>query len=199
LKLVNSRSDTPQEIDKNLVFYEGKHILLKVLDEDDVKNSAWVGWFNNTDLSQQNTHHYFPNTYEKQLEYLKECHGPKRISLGIVIKKSDNNVTGIVTLDNIDLIHRNCEIAGILNQTGKHKNPMVFFEAYSIMIKHAFEQLGMKKVYGSGVDVNLHEGLKRFLNFEQEGIKKKHFYKNGEFHDFIAVAVFSDTVSYPDF
>ena len=61
---------------------------------------------------------------------------------------------------------------------------MIFFESYSIMLKHAFEQLGLKKVHGTGFNVNLHEGLKRFFNFEQEGVKRQHFFKNGKFHDF---------------
>ena len=61
------------------------------------------------------------------------------------------------------------------------------------------KELGLKKVYGAGLDVNLHEGLKRMFNFEQEGIKRNHFFKNGEFHDLISIAVFADTVKYPDF
>ena len=102
-------------------------------------------------------------------------------------------------MDNIDLIHRNCIIAGILSQSKDNKNPMIFFEAYSIMLKHAFEELGLKKVHGAGYNINLHEGLKRLFNFEQEGVKRLHFFKNGKFHDFVSIAVFSDTIKYPDF
>ena len=76
---------------------------------------------------------------------------------------------------------------------------MIFFEAYSIMLKHAFEELGLKKVHGSGYNQNLHEGLKRLFNFEQEGVKRQHFFKNGKFLDFVSIAVFSDTIKYPDF
>jgi len=198
-QLARSKSDPTMEVDQNLIFYEGKYILLKVLVEDDIINSGWVGWFNDANLSQQNSHHYFPNTYDKQFEYFKDCHGPKRMSLGIINKNGDQNICGIVTLDNIDLVHRNCEIAGILGHSRKNNNPMIFFEAYSIMLRHAFEELGLKKVYGAGLDVNLHEGLKRMFNFEQEGIKRNHFFKNGEFHDLISIAVFADTVKYPDF
>ena len=197
--MVSSKSNLIISIDQNLIFYEGTYILLKVLVEDDIRNSNWVGWFNNSNLSQENTHHYFPNTYDKQLEYLKDCHGPKRISLGIINKKDNEKICGIVTLDQIDLIHRNCVIAGILNHNSKNKNPMIFFEAYSIMLKHAFDQLGMKKVHGTGFNIKLHEGLKRIFNFEQEGVKKQHFFKNGKFHDFVSIAVFSDTIKYPDF
>jgi len=197
--LAPSKANPTLRIDQNLIFYEGKYVLLKVLAEEDIMTSGWVGWFNDEKISQHNTHHYFPNTYEKQLEYLKNCHGPSRISLGIINKNADEKIKGIVTLDNIDLLHRNCEIAGILTHDSKNRNPMIFFEAYSLMLRHAFEQLGLEKVYGSGFDVNLHEGLKRLFNFEQEGIKRRHFFKNGDFHDFISVAVFSDTIKYPNF
>ncbi len=197
--MATSKSDRTNKIDSNLIFHDGKNILLKVLVEDDILNSGWVGWFNDTNLSEQNGHHYFPNTYDKQLEYLKECHGPKRIALGIINKTGDEKICGIVTLTDIDLVHRNCQIAGIIKHSGENKNPMIFFEAYSTMLRHAFEQLGLNKVYGTGFNVNLHEGLKRVFNFEQEGIKRRHFFKNGKFHDLISIAVFADTVKYPDF
>ena len=37
------------------------------------------------------------------------------------------------------------------------------------------------------------------FNFEQEGVKRQHFFKNGKFLDFVSIAVFSDTIKYPDF
>ena len=71
----SSKSSQTITVDKNLIFYIGKYVLLKVLVEEDIQNSGWVGWFNNRELCQENTHHYFPNTYEKQVDYLKDCHG----------------------------------------------------------------------------------------------------------------------------
>ena len=45
-------------IDERLVFSEGKYVRLKVLDEQDVSESGWVGWFNDEKLCEANQHHY---------------------------------------------------------------------------------------------------------------------------------------------
>ena len=66
-------------IDKNLIFYFGKYVDLKVLDESDICNSEWVGWFNNKDLCNYNLHHYFPNTYENERTILNSLEKNKII------------------------------------------------------------------------------------------------------------------------
>ena len=35
---------------ERMIFYEGKYVELKVLEEKDIYESNWVGWFNNEKL-----------------------------------------------------------------------------------------------------------------------------------------------------
>ena len=40
-----------EKISKNDIFLEGKHVILKVLTEDDIHNSNWYGWFNDEETT----------------------------------------------------------------------------------------------------------------------------------------------------
>jgi len=185
-------------IDERLIFFKGKHVVLKVLSEQDILESNWVGWFNDDELSVYNLHHYFPNTYANQREHLKDCVSPSKLQLGIVDQSKSDNICGLVSLSNIDLIHRNAEIAGIMDLKYSKTNPALFIESWSIMIKHGFEELGLHKIYGGSFHPQVVEALIRLFNFEREGVQKSHVYKRNAYHDIELIAVFNDTISYPE-
>jgi len=186
-------------IDERLVFYEGKYVRLKVLSSQDIVESDWVGWFNDESMSAYNGHHYFPNTFEQQQSILASCVSQSKLQLGIIDKANPDKICGVVSLSSIDWIHRHAEVAGI--QATKHtkSNPALFLEAWSIMLRHGFEQLGLNKIYGGTFHPYGTNALVRAFNFEVEGVQRRHIYKNGAFHDTTLVAVFNDTVRYPEF
>jgi RimJ/RimL family protein N-acetyltransferase len=186
-------------IDERLVFYTGKHVRLKVLTQQDIHESNWVGWFNNEAMCEYNMHHYYPNTFEAQAKFLDGCITPQKIQLGIVDKAKNEVICGVVSLSNIDMLHRNCEIAGTMEVEYTRKNPALFLEAYSIMIRHGFEELGLHKIYGGTFRPHVAQALVRVFNFEIEGVRKKHIFKRNQFHDVINVGVFKDTINYPEF
>lgn len=97
-------------IDERIVFHEGKHIRLMVLDESDILLSDWVGWFNDEQMCESNQHHCFPNSFEKQREFLLACQGPDKLQLGIIDRSSPEQVCGVVSLSSINLLHRHAEI-----------------------------------------------------------------------------------------
>ncbi len=186
-------------IDERLVFYEGKYVRLKVLSSQDVIESDWVAWFNDESMSVFNQHHYFPNTFEQQHDILKSCNSSHKLQLGIIDRSNPNNICGVVSLSSIDWIHRHAEIAGI--QATKHtkSNPALFLEAWSIMLRHGFEQFGLNKIYGGTFHPHVTDALVRVFNFEVEGVRRRQVYKNDLYHDITLVAVFKETVQYPDF
>jgi RimJ/RimL family protein N-acetyltransferase len=186
-------------IDERLVFYEGRYVRLKVLSPQDVVESDWVGWFNDESMSAYNGHHYFPNTFEQQQSILASCVLPHKLQLGIVDRVNPDKICGVVSLNSIDWIHRHAEIAGI--QATKHtkSNPALFLEAWSIMLRHGFEQFGLNKIFGGTFHPHVTDALTRVFNFEVEGVRRRQMYKNGTYRDVTLVAVFKDTVQYPDF
>lgn len=186
-------------IDERLVFFEGKHVRLKVLSAQDIVESNWVGWFNDEAMSAYNQHHYFPNTDEQQYEILKSCIGRDKLQLGIIDRAHPDTICGVVTLSAIDWIHRHAAIAGIQETKATRLNSALFLESWSIMLRHGFEELGMNKIYGGTFHPHVSAALIRTFNFEVEGIRKRHIYKNGKFHDVTLIGVFKDSVKYPQF
>ncbi len=186
-------------IDERLVFSEGKYVRLKVLSEQDIIESNWVGWFNDEEMSIYNQHHYFPNTVEHQYEILKSCIGDDKLQLGIIDRAHPDAICGVVTLSAIDWIHRHAAIAGIQETKVTKLNSALFLESWSIMLRHGFEQLGLNKIYGGTFHPHVSAALIRSFNFEVEGIRKRQIFKNGEFHDVTLIGVFKDTVKYPKF
>ena len=185
-------------IDERLVFHEGKHIRLKVLDESDILLSDWVGWFNDEQMCEFNQHHYFPNSFEKQREFLLTCQGPDKLQLGIVDRSSPEQICGVVSLSSINFLHRHAEIGGTHAINHTRSNLAIFIESWRFILKHGFNQLGLQKIYGGTFHPHVAGALQRAFNFEVEGLMKRHVFKHGRFHDTTLIAVHSDTVIYPE-
>jgi RimJ/RimL family protein N-acetyltransferase len=185
-------------IDDRLVFYAGEHVLLKALSPQDVEESDWVRWFNDEQMSTYNQHHYFPNTFAQQHEHLKSCVSSSKLQLGIVDRLDLSSICGVVSLNSIDWVNRHAEIAGIQAERTK-ANSALFLESWSLMLRHGFQQLGLRKIYGGTFHPHVANALVRIFNFEIEGVRRRHVYKNGALHDITLVGVFADSVQYPEF
>jgi len=186
-------------IDERLVFYEGKHVRLKALSPQDVLDSGWVGWFNDEEMSVYNQHHYFPNTLELQQARLDSFNTPSKLQLGILDRTDDSRICGVVSLSDIDWIHRHAEIAGIQEKARTGANSALFLEAWALMLRHGFEQLGLQKIYGGTFHPHVTGALTRMFNFEVEGVRRRHVFKNGTFKDVTLIAVHHDSIRYPEF
>lgn len=185
-------------IDERLVFYEGKHVRLTALSAQDVRDSDWVGWFNDQAMSEHNQHHYFPVTLDQQHEMLESFISSSKLQLGIVDRADPEQICGVVSLSNIDWIHRNAEIAGIQARARTGANSALFLEAWSLMLKHGFQQFGLQKIYGGTFHPQVAQALVRAFNFAVEGQQRRHIFRGGIFHDLTMLAVFQDTVRYPE-
>lgn len=183
-------------LDPRLIFLEGKHVKLKVLTKRDVYESGWIGWFNDVEHCRYAQHHYYPNSVESQLAILDGCISKEKIQLGIIDKTDPGEIVGIVTLQNIDMLNRNCEIAASICRKASKKNPNIFFDAWSLMMAHGFRELGLRKMYGGTFGKGYAKMLVRMFNFEIEGVLKQQIFKSGKFEDVTLVGVFDDTVAY---
>jgi len=185
-------------IDERLVFYEGKHVRLKALSPQDVIDSGWVGWFNDEETCTYNQHHYFPNTVELQQARLASLATTSKLQLGIVDRAEAGRICGVVSLSEIDWISRNAEIAGIHEKSRTSSNSAIFIESWALMLRHGFEQLGLQRIYGGTFHPHVAGALARVFNFEIEGVRRRHVFKNGAFKDVTLIAVHHDTIRYPE-
>jgi [ribosomal protein S5]-alanine N-acetyltransferase len=185
-------------IDSRMSFLIGKHVILKVLEESDINESQWLGWFNDAERCTFNQHHYWPNNYEAQKQILQNAVSATKIQLGILdIQKDDSNICGVISLSNINLIHGSAEI-GIMMDSETSKKPELFYESWKLILIHGFQELRLHKIYGGAMREEIYYSIERIFNFEKEGLLKEEVFKNGKYKDVIRFAVFADTVKYPE-
>lgn len=105
--------------------------------------------------------------------------GTTAVAYGIY---SGNELSGVITLNNISLIKRSAYI-GILG-VKKGAKPWCGLNAAKDVIKHCFETLGLNRVYGHTWSDN--ERMDMFykrLGATLEGIERESTFKNGKFVD----------------
>jgi len=180
-------------IDKRNIFLYGKHLVLKILTEDDIFNSNWYGWFNDEEATANMQKHYFPNSLENQLEFFNSLkRETNKIQLGI-IPNGENVIKGIVSLQNIDYINSNAEISIIIGEP-EFRKLIIAQEAMQLMIDHAFFTLNLHKIYGGYIETLKDWGLflrKRFC-FCDEGLLRKHVFINGKYMNVFNIGLLKD-------
>ena len=165
------------------IFIAGNKVNLIVLDEELIEISNWYNWFNDEKTNINTTHHVYPNTKELQKKYFLENikNISNKVQLGIYHIK-DEILIGVISLNDIDHMHKNCEFSAILGE----KNYQVlkyYVEAARLIISHGFNHLGMERIYSGTFNEDIHNVVCRLLEFKSEGIKRSAIYKNGKFND----------------
>ena len=181
-------------IDNRLVFLKSKNVILKVLEDKDLTESNWIGWFNDEERCANNKHHKFPNTWENQSRYINLADQTK-IQLGVLGLEVSSSICGVISLQEIDLLNGTAHI-GIMLDRMTEKRPEVFIESFSLMLSHGFEELRLSKICVGSLDERLNPSLEKLFNFKNEGTLRKHVFKNGRFRDVHLGAVFVDEVQY---
>lgn len=110
----------------------------------------------------------------------------KAIRLSIL---SDGKYIGNVNLTSIHPINRSAEYSimiGVAEERGKK----VGLEATQQILRHAFEDRGLNRVYLTVLSDNVAAiGLYEKVGFKREGVKRQDIFKNGQFHDVVMMAI----------
>jgi RimJ/RimL family protein N-acetyltransferase len=164
------------------VFCAGKNIDLVVVTREMASSSNWWRWFNDETVTCFMKQHYYPNTPESQMDFCEHLRSDKtKLQLGVAHKK-DGVLIGMVSLNKIDHLHRNCEVAGLIGER-KYRNVACAFEAFRLLIIHAFDQLNMHRVYGGTMLREVADMFVRVLGFTDESVSRQDVFKNGCYHD----------------
>jgi ribosomal-protein-alanine N-acetyltransferase len=180
-------------MDKREVFLESNNFHYRNLNLNDLLYSNWYSWFNDPQLCNYNKHHYWPNTLEKQKRYLVQ--DDARLQLGIVHKNLQENLLGVISLEQIDLIHRNANLGIMFEKSSSEKYPTLFYESVQIILSHGFNQLGLLKIRSGSAVPNHSLTMQRLFNFEVEGNLKREIFKSGKFLDVSLLALFRERYS----
>lgn len=108
--------------------------------------------------------------------------GEKHRLFGILLNETGEHI-GNITLDNIDMSNRKAEVGIFL---WSHHGRGYATEAVNLLTYYAFTALNLNKLYAGAVVQN-HASVALFkkCGFEEEGILKMEFLKDGDYYDAI--------------
>jgi ribosomal-protein-alanine N-acetyltransferase len=170
-----------------MTFLESKNLIFRPLEEADVFGN-YSKWLNDQEIVFFNSHGRFPQTRESLLQYIQsKSQDTRQLVLAIVYKETNMHI-GNISLQSINWIDRNAEIAFLLGEKlfwGKG----VMFEAGNVLLNHAFNSLNLHRVYCGTSSQNI--GMQKLaikLGMMQEGVQKDAIFKNGKYQDIFTYA-----------
>lgn len=168
----------------NLIFIEGKQIYLRPLESEDA-NGGYPQWLNNFEVCQGNSHHVYPYTHKKALDYI-ECTAcsEKALILAIALRDSNKHI-GNIALQQINWIYRTAELAILLGEK-EHWGKGYGLEASLLLLAHGFSALNLNRISCATFKTNT--GMQRLaltLGMKEEGIRRHAAYKEGKYIDIL--------------
>ncbi len=167
-----------------MYFLENDTVGLRMLSTDDLDIEGGYGdWFNDQEVCKYNSHHRFPKPISNLKSFIEECSNDRScLVMAVEIKKSKKHI-GNISLQQIDLINRQAEIAFLFGNKDEWGKGYACCAA-ELLIKHGFEELGLNRIYFGTSEENV--GMQRLgekLRFSRVGTRRKALYKRGAFHD----------------
>lgn len=173
---------------KHNILIGGKNINLTPLSNEHLSD-AYLTWLNSPEINEHSSRGRLPITRDDLIEFIRNANiGNNKLVLAVIHIESELHV-GNISLQSINLIDRNAEIAFLLGEA-KMWGKGIMFEAGQLLIKHAFEQLNLNRIYCGTSTQNLGmQKLAQKLGMKQEGIRREAFYKNGLYNDIIDYSI----------
>ena len=170
------------------VLLEDDEIMLRSLVVRDVEGH-YRHWFNDPKVVSFNSHGRFPMTPERLLKYVVDAElNPNLLVLAVQLKESALHV-GNISLQGINWIDRNAEIAFVLGEPDLQGRG-IMLRAGQLIIDHAFSALNLHRVYCGTLATNV--GMQRLaakLKMTEEGRRRDAVFKDGNYIDVIEYGV----------
>ncbi len=166
----------------NDIFIAGETIDLHPPNNIDM--CEWANWFNDKRNTKYLDQGIFPNTSAQQQIFLDDS-----VSSGrwlTMIKTKDARLLGVASLSAIDWRKRSCQISTVTPKFSKN-SPLAALEARSLAITHAFDVMGLERVWSGNVYPGLKKWIEQYqvLGFLPEGLMYSEFVKGHKRSDCI--------------
>ena len=128
-------------------------------------------------------HYKYPKSKEDLLHYISSIQNDKTAIVMAVIEKKSQSHIGNISLQEIDYISRQAEIAFLFGEKGFWNKGYATLCA-KMMINHAFTELGLNRIYFGTAENNY--GMQKVgekIGFKKVGVRRSALYKAGEFYD----------------
>jgi len=165
-----------------------ENVYLRAVELSDL-DRTWK-WHNDPGLYEMlvSPFRYVSQAAEEEWIRQKLAYSQTEIQLAICLKESNQHI-GNIHLRNIDWVSRHAE-AGIFIGEAEHRSKGYGQRAIRLMLRHAFNDLGLRRLYLTVFDDN-HRAIRAYekCGLVVEGRLRKHAYKLGEFKDLIFMGI----------
>lgn len=165
------------------MFSEGASVYLAPLSPDEIDVARYVAWVNDRETVRHLGVGNFPVTAQGVLDYVRSFEGRTDGMIFAIHEKAADRHVGNIALHLIDWKDRHGEI-GILIGERDARGRGYATEAIGLVVRHAFDRLGLHKLYAGVISGN--EASKRAFEkngFSVEGVLREHFFVDGAYHD----------------
>ncbi len=180
-------------LDKN-IFLRGERLTMRQLTNIDIDGN-YSRWLNDPNIIRHNSHGRFPITVEKLRKFMDDVQQSQNALVLAIVDIESNTHIGNISLQAINWIDRNTEIAFLLGESSFHGKG-IMQEAGKLLIDHAFKSLNLHRVYCGTSSSNI--GMQKLalkLGMVQEGIRKEAIFNNGIYHDVIEFGILNKETS----
>ena len=160
----------------------GQRLYLRPLEESDI-GEDYVGWLNDFDVTRYLETGVFPSTAESIRQYLDRFQDSTTDIIFAIVDCETGQHIGNVTLNRIDWVHRTAD-TGLMIGRKEFWGKGYATEAWSLVVGHAFQRLGLRKITAGVVDDNKASltALQK-VGFQIEGRLRDGVWCDGQFRD----------------
>lgn len=166
-------------------------VSLRELQKSDSKRIALLA--NDQSISEMTMDIPYPYTLKDAEKFLEHCiaeYDRKNEYIFGIIERSSGMLTGCIGMSNVK-IHKHGEMGYWMGRAYWGKGYTT--EAVSLMVKFAFEDLKLNKVFAHFMPKNPASGKVLEKNgMVKEGVLRKHIIKNGEFTDMVFMSILKE-------
>jgi diamine N-acetyltransferase len=179
-----------------------ERVVVSGIEPEDV--AQIVAWRNQPEIYSRFIE-YEPLTTEGQRRFLDSLAGAANRRLWLVnardpgraapyekaVRPTDDAIpVGAIGIKDIDMRNRHCELAPLFIGDLRYRDFQVAFDAERLVLDHCFNHLGMERVIAYVVSSNPEVvKFQRALGFQEEGVLRRHVFKNGDFEDLVLLGL----------
>jgi len=149
------------------------------------------GWRNSPEVARYHAARD-PISAAQQRAWFEQVSGSERWFVTVIFDRRTDRPIGVAHLKDIDRTHRRAECGLYIGETELRDNVFAS-EAFFLILEYAFAELELHKVYGHYLATNTRAArLNAGFGFEVEGRYRDELFLDGEWVDYVRVAVFRD-------
>lgn len=168
----------------------GEKVILRALEREDAERC--FRWMNDPQIVRTLKARY-PMPLDEEYDWVEKATRRSASERHFAIERKDNRShIGNASLHEIDWVSRNCRFGLFVGEPSAW-NSGFGSDAIAALVRFAFEEMNLMKLRIRVFDYNERaRHVLAALGFEQEGVLKREFYREGKYHDLVLLSKFRE-------